>query len=731
MNGMKSTFIKYFTSLMFLCMLLVSSLPVQAQQIVVGDHVEAQLVAETETLVPGQPLWVALRLKHQDNWHTYWTNPGDAGLPTEISWNLPVGVSAGEIVWPTPERIELPADLVDFGYENEIFLLTLLTIPETFDLPSLDLTAKASWLECAEGICIPSYADLALSVPVGVAGGEIESAATPAESVELKINEQWRAGFASTRASFPREDIVLDSMFSIANGEINLLIQATESIFENAEELAFFPDQHRILDYNAEQKITSQLSSLQLSQLHHSRVLRAAPERVGGLLLVTNTQGQQTVYQIDAEPDGISLAALEGMMPSGINTAPAMNIFVVLVFAMLGGLILNLMPCVFPVLSLKVMHLVASSDSSIVQQRLHGLAYAGGVIIAFFFLASVLLMLQAGGELIGWGFHMQTPWFIGALVYLFFVMGLSMSGVVEFGTGIMGVGSKLTEEEGYMGSFFTGVLAAVVASPCTAPFMGAALGFALTQSAAVALAVFVALGFGMALPFLLLSFIPALARLMPKPGKWMLTFKKVLAWPLYATVLWLLWVLRQQTSITAVALVLGSCVLLALAAYLYQGRWERSGGWRYGSAAIVLLCLLVALGVLRSPVMKTQLQTIDADLALEEGYEVYSAARLNELRTNGTPVFVNMTAAWCITCLVNERVALGSDVFKAALVDNNVVYLKGDWTNNNPEITEVLKRYQTSGVPLYLMFPADAGSPAEVLPQILTESIMLDALTRI
>lgn len=698
-----------------LLLVLLSTLPVHAQ-LVVTEHADAELVAETIAVFPGQQLWVALRLDHEENWHTYWKNPGDAGKATEIAWNLPQGVSAGDIVWPTPERFELPADLVDFGYEEEIFLLTLLSFSDDFQATSLDTsfttTADVSWLIC-EDICIPGGATLTLTLPVLAEG--------PAT-----IDERWAGGFARTRASFPRDDIELDSMFSIVDGSINLLVQATESIFENARDITFIPDQHRILDYNAEQQIIFQLSSMQLSQLHHRRVLREPPQRVGGLLLVTDAQGQQIAYQVDAEPEGVTLAALDGL---DIAVDADMSLFLVFAFALLGGMILNLMPCVFPVISLKVMSLTAGHDSAR-ERRLHGLVYAAGVIGAFIILAALLLTLQAGGAAIGWGFHLQSPVFVAILCYLFFLMALSMSGVIEIGTGIMGLGSELGEKEGYKGSFFTGVLATVVASPCTAPFMGAALGFALTQPMLVALTVFAALGFGMALPFLILAFVPALLKFMPRPGHWMVTFKQILAIPLYATVIWLLWVISLQTSFETVALIFGSSVILGLAFWIHAKSFEiltRGNGW--ANTAVFILALGFTFGILSSPYLDTQLQ--NNGLNGDENYEVYSDARLSELRANGEPVFVNMTAAWCITCLVNEKIALSSDTVIAAMEANNVTYLKGDWTNNDPEITAVLKRYQTSGVPLYLMFPADASLPAEMLPQILTEGIILDALERI
>ncbi len=687
--------------------------------LVQGQHVDAQLVAENEAAIPGESLWVALRLVHMEKWHTYWKNPGDAGKPTLINWQLPEGVSAGEIVWPLPERFELPADLVDFGYTDEIFLLTELSIADDFSASSLSIGAEAVWLECEE-ICIPGGATVNLSIPVSNVG----LAAT---------DSRWADGFARTRESLPRDDIALDATYSFSDGNLNLLIQATDPVFDDARSITFIPDTHRMVDYIAEQDITSQMSSMQLSQKAHARALREPPARLGGLLLVEDQGGLITAYEFDGTPDGVTLANLDALVPTGtVNSTADMGLLTVFLFAMVGGLVLNLMPCVFPVLSLKAMSLASNANAPVREQRLHGVAYAAGVILSFLTLAIILLSLQAGGALIGWGFQLQSPWFVAALVYLFFLMGLSMSGVIELGTGIMGLGSELSDKEGYTGSFFTGVLASLVASPCTAPFMGAALGFAFTQPMIVALTVFVALGFGMALPFLLFSFIPALAKMLPRPGSWMLTFRQFLAFPLYGTAVWLLWVLGRQTGVDAMALVALSCVFIAVAAWLYQR--QTTSYWRYFEIGVAVLCMVGVFSLLGSPMLKTQQSSLAGQAAGRtdgENFEVYSDARLAELRESGTPVFVNMTASWCITCLVNERVALTSDTVVQSMADNNVSYLKGDWTNNDPVITEVLKRFQTSGVPLYLMYPSDPSKPAQVLPQLLTEGIILDAIARL
>lgn len=692
---------------LILLLLLMPAVSLHAQ----NDHrVDVELVAETTAFEPGETLWVALRMDHDPGWHSYWLNPGDAGQPTEIVWDeLPGGVAVGDFVWPTPERFELPGDLVDYGFTGEVFHLMPVTVPADFTEPELTLNGTARWLECEE-ICIPASDDVSLTLPAAAAGS------SPAES-------RWSEGFAATRADQPREDVSIDSMFSVVDGRIVLLVQATEPLFEDVDDVRFIPAQHRVFDYLDEPVIDHQVSSLQLSQAHHPRLTREnLPDRVKGLLLVTHEDGTEEQYAVNASPEQVDLSALGGEFPLFGDSGEAPGLMMVFLFAMTGGLILNLMPCVFPVLSLKVISLVEGSHSSPREQQLHGLVYTGGVILAFILLALALLLVQAGGQAVGWGFHLQAPWFVAGLIILFLFMGLSLSGWLTIGTRIMGVGSDLTLKDGYRGSFFTGVLASVVASPCTAPFMGAALGYALTQNAAVTLTVFAALGLGMALPFLLISFVPAFGRLLPKPGHWMVTFKQIMAIPLYLTVLWLLWVLSRQVSVAGLGLVVIMAALLAVLAITAQ----RAKRWQRPFRTATALTLLLTLGLLASPWLNTHVSDSQSGDGLSEPY---SAARLAELREAGRPVFVNMTASWCITCLVNERVALSSEAVREALESHDVAYLKGDWTNNDPAITEVLKRYNTSGVPLYLMYPADdPEAPASVLPQILTENLVIEAI---
>lgn len=413
---------------------------------------------------------------------------------------------------------------------------------------------------------------------------------------------------------------------------------------------------------------------------------------------------------------------------SGLNTtandnallsqAPeALPLYYYLIFAALGGLVLNLMPCVFPVLSLKVLSFAGQAEQS-QKLKAHALVYTAGVVLSFVLVAAVMLLLRSSGEAIGWGFQLQSPLFIGALTYLFFIMGLSLMGTIEFGGRLMGLGQNLATKDGYSGSFFTGALAVVVASPCTAPFMSTALGYAVSQPALIALSIFAALGFGMALPFLLISFIPSLAQRLPKPGAWMDSFKRLLAFPMFATAIWLLWVASQQTQNQATTALLLGCLSISLAIFLKQEPAQKPI-WRLGKNGLSLASLVAAIALLFQLGQKPA----------EPDWIAYSETKLEQLRSDQQAVFVNITADWCITCLVNEEVTLSQDVVKQAFKDNGVVYMKGDWTNYDENITALLAKYQRSGIPLYIYYPAD-GSPETLLPQILKADTVLNLIEK-
>jgi thiol:disulfide interchange protein DsbD len=399
--------------------------------------------------------------------------------------------------------------------------------------------------------------------------------------------------------------------------------------------------------------------------------------------------------------------------PNNSSDTTALPLALVLLFALAGGMILNLMPCVFPILSIKVLSFTMNhkTDRS---RHIHGLVYTAGVVSSFVAIAIAMLSLRAAGESIGWGFQLQSPLFVIFLIYLFFVMGLGLSGYLEIGSSLMSVGQNSQGEEGLRSSFMTGVLATTVASPCTAPFMGPALGFAISQSASIAVLVFAFLGLGMALPFILLAWIPGLTKRLPKPGPWMDVFKQFLAFPIYMTAVWLLWVAGRQTSIDVAAAVIIGLILLVMALWI----------WKLNNKPVTrLIAAMTFATALAVPVAAISEAKVEAE------FLTYSPELLADLRANNQPVFINLTADWCITCLVNERIALSSETVMGLMRDNGISYLKGDWTNSDPQITELLGRYNRSGVPLYLLYPRGQGD-AQILPQILTESMVIDALNK-
>lgn len=409
--------------------------------------------------------------------------------------------------------------------------------------------------------------------------------------------------------------------------------------------------------------------------------------------------------------------------PASTSTPPTSTtdsgwILQAILFALLGGMILNLMPCVFPVLSIKVMSLAAADRSRL---AIHGWVYTLGIVVCFVAFSVALLLARKGGEAIGWGFQLQSPGLIAALAYLFFVMGLSMSGLINVGSSLMGAGQNLTQKSGLSGSFFTGVLAAVVASPCTAPFMGAALGFALTQPAIACLAVFAALGFGMALPLLILCYLPALAARLPKPGAWMDNLKQFLAFPLYLSAIWLLWVFGRQTSVSGMAALCAGAVAIAFGCWLL-GR-EARGFWQLVRRILIATSWIIAvLLVWQGAENREQKATTDSR------WQAYSPELVASLRAEGRPVFINLTADWCLTCLANERIALHTQAVEQTFDELNVATIKGDWTSTDPKITELLQEYGRSGVPLYLWFPANSSEKAIILPQLLTQDLLINTL---
>jgi thiol:disulfide interchange protein DsbD len=681
-------------------------------------HVAVDLIAEKAMAVPGTVLTVAVRERIDPAWHTYWVNPGDSGEPTSIAWSLPEGFSAGPILWPLPHIIEV-GPLAEYGFDGEILLLTDVRVPEDAK-GSVTLAAKVSYLVCKD-ICVPEAADVQLTLPVAK---EAEPSGFASQIASARGASPVPLPGSATYAANP------------AKGALRLTAIAQPALFEGATGVRFFPSAWGPVSNSAAQSHAIAGGELTLDLRQGDS--KETPEKLEGLLVLTkgSGEGSRKGYIITAarKPDAASAGALfdhagsAGSLnpgPSGIQSAGASSAFssfsLAVLFAFLGGIVLNLMPCVFPVLALKALGFAKAANGG---HRQQGLAYLGGVLMSFGGLAVAIAVLREGSAALGWGFQFQSPAFVLALALLFFLMGLSLSGVVSFGGGLASAGDSLSRKPGNAGYFFTGVLAAISATPCTAPFMGAAVGYAMTQPSYILAAVMLGLGLGFAAPVVALSFSPALQKILPKPGAWMETLRQVLAFPLYATAAWLVWILSIQAGSDGVMAAALALVGIGFAAWLANKTASASLPVKLAAPALGVLALTAGLSLAMTA------QTGDAapgaqSAALKE--EPFTQSRLDELNTQGRPVFVNLTAAWCITCKVNERVALRSSAVVRAFQAGGIAYLKGDWTKANPEITALLEHFGRAGVPLYLFYPGHGAEP-RVLPQLLTAGLVLDGI---
>jgi thiol:disulfide interchange protein DsbD len=667
-----------------------------------ADLVKVQLLAEPAAIVPGEPFTVGIKLSMKEHWHTYWRNPGDSGEPTQVTWKLPQGFVAGDLEWPAPSLIRV-GPVASFGYEGSAILLARVTPPRDLQPGTrVALAADVAYLVC-EKICIPGDASVSLLLPVSEPGAP----------------QQANAAFDVARSKLPQPS-PWSATFGIDAKTITLSLRAQGLRGDAIRSATFFPYDNSLIDNAAQQTLQTEGETTRLS-IERSQIAKSVPQRIDGVLVLEEDVGGKLArhaFAIQATPS--AFGAGEG----------GMTLFYAVISALLAGVILNLMPCVFPVLSIKILHLTQHKAETPRRVRLHGIAYTLGILACFSILAGMLYVLRAGGAEIGWGFQLQSPLMVASLAFILFALALSLSDILTIGTSLTRVGGfSLLQRGGLSGSFFAGVLATVVATPCTAPFMGASIGFALTQPFAVGLAVFLALGLGLALPFLVLAFVPGLQRLLPRPGRWMETLKQFLAFPLYATVAWLIWVLSFQVGASGLLAALAALVLIALGAWawgLSQGRTTGSARALRGMAAISVAGV-VALAIVINLYRPTE--TAAQEASSTAGYEAFSQQKLDTLLASGQPVFVNMTAAWCITCLVNERTALSTGAVREAFAGKQVAYLKGDWTSRNPEITRLLEKFGRSGVPLYVLYRG--GREPVVLPQILTQSLVLDALDQI
>ena len=650
---------------------------------VTTDNVRASLLLEHATVSPGSTSALLLKIDIREGWHTYWLNPGDSGEATRIDWQLPSGVSVGSIEWPAPEAIPF-SGFINFGYEGVAYHLLPLSIESSVAAGSeIQLQASATWLVCEE-ICIPETGEFTLSLPV-----------TTSPDV---VDPQNESDFIAARAALPVASS--DVNVQTVNGKLLLSLDTLPAVTDPY----FFAAEWGVVEPSAAQTVESRDGQKLLVMTPGAS---PASGTFNGVLVDRAVTAGARAWNINARP------AASSTEPA----APPLSVLSAVVFALLGGVILNLMPCVFPVLSMKALHLVGD-QADVDAQRREGLAYTAGVLCFFALLGGILLILRNSGQAIGWGFQLQSPPVVAVLALLMFAIGLNLLGAFEIGGRIMGAGASLTRKSGAIGSFFTGALAAVVATPCTAPFMGAALGFALTQPAAVAMLVMLSLGLGLALPFLLLALIPALARRLPRPGRWMETLKQFLAFPMFGAAIWLAWVLALQSGAHGILRLLAAILLFAFAVWLFgrsgAARFLKVGALAVGAASFILVI---------------NLSTLPQDAAAATNAKTaYSAQRVADARAAGQTVFVNQTAAWCLTCLVNEKNVLSTATVKNAFEQNEVVYLAGDWTRRDPQITAFLAEHGRSGVPLYVVYHGDG--PANVLPPLLTESIVLDAIAR-
>ena len=673
--------------------------------------VRVDLLAEKAAARPGDTVTIALRQVIKPGWHTYWSNPGDSGEPTRIDWKLPAGASASPIAWPLPTAIPV-GPLMNFGYAGEILLLSEVTLPKDASGNSFDVTADVKWLVCEE-ICVPEEASVRLALPL------IEGPLSPRPSPHA-------GAIAAARDQVPAA-APWPASFQAAKDGVVLRIEGVAKEFSSATEIRFFPLEWGRINHAAPQAVAFRDGDVWM-RFAPGDMTASKGGPLEGLLSVENRVGgriERQGYRISAVA-APALAAPTEFAPLGTASEDGLSLGLAILFAFLGGIILNCMPCVFPVLSLKALSLARDAGDS-KARRVKGAVYLAGVVASFLAIGVAVLVMRMGGTAIGWGMQFQSPTFVLFMMALFLGLALNMSGVFTIGSRIAGAGDEFARRPGLSGYFFTGVLATLVATPCTAPFMGAAIGYAFSQPPAYIFAVLLSLGLGFALPLVLLSVTPALGRWLPKPGAWMETFKQLMAFPLYATVAWLVWVLSVQQGSDGVLAASLTLLGTGFAAWLL-GRARETGTIATATAAAALATGAIVLGAASLPPATASQPSTTTEHGAGPRAESFTASRLAELRAQNRPVFVNLTAAWCITCKVNERMALRSGRVAEAFAAQGIAYLVGDWTSGNPEITALLKAHGRVGVPLYLLYAGSGDAKPTILPQLLTESIVLDRI---
>ncbi len=694
-----------FTILLIFGLAVASASHAEAER---TGHTQVELISETASVAPGTSFSLGLRLAPDMGWHTYWINPGDAGKAARVKWELPPGFEVGDLKFPAPGFVPF-GPLMSYGYNETTLLIAEVRVPDEVG-EQVRFAGRADWLVCDDEVCIPERASIELVLPKGT--GE--------------INPDRRSEFALARAAQPLP-AAWPASYLIEGESIRFGIDLPAPL-ENVTDLYLFPVAEKLIDHVAEQQVRLGNEHLVIETGTGPRVDRY--DRTELVLTFTSEGEYRQSLWLTAERSDEDMAMAAAHTQSGDGSAAGIQPLAVLqalAFAFLGGLILNLMPCVLPILSLKAMSLTEISASSARTARMSGLFYTLGVVVSFLLLALLMIGLRSAGEQVGWAFHLQSPHIVGGLALVMFVVGMNFLGTFELSgsfANLGGLAQRLTEGRG--AEFFTGALAVIVASPCTVPFMSPALGFALVQPPVISLSVFASLGFGFALPFLLMALIPRARALLPKPGRWMETFRRLLAFPMFATALWLLWVLGRQVGVDALSLLLAAMIGLGFALMSWGRVQARQGTLRWSLSAAAGAAVAVAGMYLASSLASLPLKASQESAKQES---VYSDERLQVLYGEGVPVFAYFTADWCITCKVNERVALQSETVEEYFQASGIEVLVGDWTNEDPSITSVLERHGRSGVPLYLYFkPSGNLQSPLILPSLLTPDLVVDSI---
>ncbi|WP_394787587.1 protein-disulfide reductase DsbD family protein [Rhodoferax sp.] len=681
-----------------------------SKSVVSTQQVRAELLAHApQGVVPGQPVWVGLQLQHQPEWHTYWKNSGDSGLPTSLEWTLPPGVTAGDIAWPVPHKIPV-GTLANYGYEGTVLLPVPLNVTSDFKssllASELEVKLHAVWLVCRKE-CIPEEGDFVLKLPVK----STTAINGPAFDASLAAQPKTLAAESSVQVQDKALQVRVPGLPAALRGKTLELFPETPEVIETAAAITQRWDGEV---WTASVPLSDQRSQSP-AQMPLVLATTDGTPRQGYRTLATVSGSWPEVQAAPALPAALEAALQANSAASQIPVAPGLGWGAALLGALLGGLILNLMPCVFPVLAIKLMGFAQHAGDRRAH-RVDGLAYSFGAIVSFLALGALMLGLRAAGEQLGWGFQLQSPAVVAALAVLFTVVGLNLAGLFEFGQFLPSRLATLQARNPALNAFLSGVLAVAVASPCTAPFMGASLGFAVGLPAAQALPVFAVMGLGMALPYLAASLSPAMARLLPRPGAWMATFRQLMAFPMFATVAWLVWVLGQQSGIDGA----GSLLLLLVSLSAVLWALGLAGRTRLVVATLSIAALAGVISAVGPNVIKNA--PLSNVVSATERWQPWEPGRVEQTLATGQPVMVDFTAAWCVTCQYNKKTTLSNTAVLADLDAKNVQLLRADWTRRDPAITAALGQLGRNGVPVYVLYKAGSA------PQVLSEVLNVDDL---